>query len=571
MPYIDIIKADTSLIGALGEGNAHLVWTLALYLEEPDIEGLASQALTDGPDDKKIDFIYLDPDLKRIVFAQGYYSQTGNDSAPANKASDLNTAVAWLMSGDTNNVPETLKSIIEECRLAIDNDEIELIDLLYVHNLPESINVARELQTAVVHFRAALGEDKSITVSSKELGKSQIERIYTSSESQVEIREEIDCPSEIQYAEEGPNWKASVLSVPGMWLHELFIIYEDALFSANYRGFLGITRRKRINTGIRSSAELKSNNFWVFNNGITILTLGVIEGRGKITLNGISIINGAQTTGSLGSVDIGKYPLNDVSVLCRIIECTDNDTINEIIKYNNTQNEITTWDQYSNDTEQFRIHDEFRQLGHAYSKKRGFRTAGEQIGIEEVAQPLVAFHGRYKDANYGKNRIFEGKSLYNNAFLGKKARHVLFVFTLAKAIDERRLVLKSRSNNETIIELETQQLTLLRNIRFKFFFITVVANVLEALLNKRVDKETIGFTPEAAKSTNNTIIELTAMWTPIIEAILTFVSTSIDIDNFSQDVRNEAYLNEISDKVSAMLYATRGSLDIADFNELIAD
>ena len=46
-----------------------LVWAMSLYLEEPDREALASEALTDGPDDKKIDFIQYDPDHRRVVRA----------------------------------------------------------------------------------------------------------------------------------------------------------------------------------------------------------------------------------------------------------------------------------------------------------------------------------------------------------------------------------------------------------------------------------------------------------------------------------------------------------------------
>ncbi|WP_057395557.1 hypothetical protein, partial [Ralstonia solanacearum] len=72
MAYIDAFKANANLIRNLGEGNAYLVWVVAMYLEEPDIEALASEALTDGPDDKKIDLIYIDRDSRRILFAQGY-------------------------------------------------------------------------------------------------------------------------------------------------------------------------------------------------------------------------------------------------------------------------------------------------------------------------------------------------------------------------------------------------------------------------------------------------------------------------------------------------------------------
>lgn len=140
MAYESAFIADAPLIKMLGTGNAHLIWVLGLYLEDPDLEALASEALTDGPDDKKIDFIYLDRDSKRIVFAQGYYSlNTARTSAPANKASDLNTAAAWLLSGDLTVVPEPLRPIISDCRTALDEGEVESVELIYTHNLPESV------------------------------------------------------------------------------------------------------------------------------------------------------------------------------------------------------------------------------------------------------------------------------------------------------------------------------------------------------------------------------------------------------------------------------------------------
>jgi hypothetical protein len=308
---------------------------MGLYLEEPDLEALASEGLTDGKNDKKIDFIYLDRDAKRIVFAQGYYAEnTAKNSAPANKASDLNTAAAWLLSGEPALIPQPLATIIEDCRAALTEGEVEGIEFLYVHNLPESVSVNRELQTAATHMRKALGDGSSVRVLSRELGSSTIDHLYATQDSHIEVKDEILCPGKAFLTEAGPKWEASVLSVPGSWLHNLFAVHGEALFSANYRGFLGISKRRRINTGIRQSAELKPNDFWVFNNGITLLTLGKKETKEGTLLAGISVINGAQTTGSIGSVDISKFDMKNVKVLCRIIKCTDPDTISEIVKYN---------------------------------------------------------------------------------------------------------------------------------------------------------------------------------------------------------------------------------------------
>ncbi|WP_257818958.1 hypothetical protein [Burkholderia glumae] len=261
MAYIDALNANAAFVEKLGEGNAHLVWTLAMYLEEPDFEALASEALTDGPDDKKIDFIYLDRDAKRIVFAQGYYGAKKADQAPANKASDLNTAAAWILSGDLDSVPEQLRTVISECRNAITESEIEVVELLYVHNYPESVNVTKELQTAAEHVRKAMNDSVAVTVIARELGTSMIEHLFATQDSHIEVKDQISCPAKIAFTEKGPTWTAYVASVPGEWLHGLYATYGDKLFSANYRGFLGITRRRRINTGIRQSAETKPKDF----------------------------------------------------------------------------------------------------------------------------------------------------------------------------------------------------------------------------------------------------------------------------------------------------------------------
>lgn len=570
MSYVDAFEANAELIEQLGRGKAHLAWTMALYMEEPDVEALASEGITDGPDDKKIDFIYLDRDAKRVIFAQGYLSNAQKDSAPGNKASDLNTGAAWLISGDLEDVPDTLKAIITDCRTAIDDGEIEVVELLYVHNLPESVNVTRELQTAAQHLQKALG-NAAISVTARELGASKIEHLFATQESHVDVKDVIAFPSEIRFTEAGPKWEASVASVPGAWLHELYATYQDRLFSANYRGFLGISGRRRINTGIRLSAETKPKEFWVFNNGITLLTLGKKKTKNGLQLTGVSIINGAQTTGSIGSIDLSKHDIKDVKVLCRIIQCSDVETINEIVKYNNTQNEITTWDQYSNDHEQNRIYHEFRDLEHTYVRKRGFRAATEHIGIEEVAQPLLAFHGRYQDAIRGKNQIFERKPLYTNAFENKKARHILLVYTLSHAIDERRLVLKAKSTAGTIINIEEEQLALLRNLRFKAFLIAVVAQVLETVILRKVDPLTLAFKADVAKSDANSLVELTAKWGPVVDHVLSLVSTQVDPAAISERFSDEDFLPSVSKAISGLLYAGKASDQHSVFAEMIAD
>jgi hypothetical protein len=558
----EAFSKQDGLIKKFGESNAYLLWSLSMYLDNGDADELAS-ALTDQPNDKKIDFIFVDLDEKRLVFAQGYYSQKHGEQAPANKASDLNTAAAWLISGDLKQVPESLAEIIREARSAIGTGDVDSIELLYVHNLPESKNVSNELKTVEAHLSKGL-EKSNVRVSTLELGLQELEKIFVAKESQILVRERVICPAKIHFEESGPKWKAAVTSVSGDWLRGLFSTYREPLFSANYRGFLGVSKRKRINSGIKQTAENEAYNFWVFNNGVSILTLGYKPEGDNLVLNGLSVINGAQTTGSLASAKE-----SGTRVMVRIIECTDAETVKSIVRFNNTQNEITTWDQYSNTEEQKKIQQEMEQIGHSYSLKRGFAESLSGMGIEVVAQPLLAFHGDFQTANRGKNGIFERMTTYNKAFQHKTARHILFVYTLAKAINYLNLELKQKRRDGILIEVEVQQLELFRSLKFKYFLIALIARVLESFVGKACNLDSIGFTSEASNAKNRTLEELAELWLPIVRATTGLLPAQLKSKDLSQTFSSEDELSSIADTMKGIVYAIRNNLPLGDFPNLI--
>ena len=530
MLHIDEFNTRENLQEQFGIGNAHLVWVMSMYLDEPDPEQLGVDCLTDQPNDKKLDFVFLDQDGRRVVFAQGYYSGKSAGAAPANKASDLNAAAAWLVSGDLDKVPVDLADAIRECRTAIDQGEIDQVELLYVHNFAESKNVRDELDTARKHLEKGLAT-REIQVTAKELGLEECERLFVARESGILVKDEIVVPSNVFFEEAGPHWRAGVISLPASWLYEQFHKYGQPLFSANYRGFLGVTKRRKINAGIKQTAEATPEDFWVFNNGLTLLTLDyktTKDSRTKIT--GCSIINGAQTTGSLGTIDITKHDLSKVKVLTRIVACGHQETVRNIVRYNNTQNEITTWDQYSNTETQKRLADEFQALGHVYSLKRGFGQSISGLGIEVVAQPLLAFDGALDDAVRGKNTVFDRKTSYNRAFEGKSARHILFVYSLARAIDELRAELKTLNSEGKLIKAQEKQLRIARSVRFKYFFMAVIAASIEATLKRKINVEHVGFSTEASNSKNNTLEQLAVRWRPVATSIFSLLATQLGDD-----------------------------------------
>lgn len=522
MNYISAFKSETQLIKDYGENNAFLIWVMGLYLDYSDLCELADESLTDQTDDKKIDFLRIDNERQKIYIVQGYYTTKEKDNAPANKASDLNTAAAWLTTGDIAKLPVCLQEVVKDARESIKNGDVTNVELVYVHNCGESVQVEQELKTAKSYYQKAMGDAVSVTY--KEIGSQTVSKLFKEQNSNIKILETVTCPFKPGFSEKHASWNSVILTVTGDWLRSVYFMYKEDLFSANYRGFLGLSK-KTINTGIKSTAEKNPENFWVYNNGITILTNKLEVKKNELVLHGISIINGAQTTGSIGSLDL-KIDLRGVQILTRIIECGDPDVVNDIVKYNNTQNKITSWDKFGNDTHQQELEKKFAYYNHVYSSKRGFENRNSQLSIENCIQPLVSFLGNYKESNKSKVSLFSSPKLYKDAFEHTKARHILFVSCLEKCVVEvRREKREIVKRGENVTDQDQKISDFFASLKSKQFAIAILAELLTKLFVDLNDKSQISFTPEFSDGNKYSINALVVEVKPFVEAAIGLITS----------------------------------------------
>ena len=225
-----------------------------------------------------------------------------------------------------------------------------------------------------------------------------------------------------------------------------------------------------------------------------------------------------------------------MKVLCRVIKCNNTNLIPAIVKANNTQNEITSWDRYSNDPIQVSLRDKFAMYGKEYSLKRGFDDVSDGIGIYTIAQPVLAFEGNYTEANRGINNIFNQNYLYKSVFEEKNARHLLLIYSLAKAVDEVKYEIKEMASSKDVLkDDETIQVSLFRNIKFKMFFIAVIAECLEIIVDFKIDKKKIAFTDEFSKAELESMKE---RWKIFAKSVLSFMVAklnNLDINVYIQD------------------------------------
>lgn len=426
------------------------IFAIQLRFNLDDIKTIAAEAITGGGNDRKCDVLHIDKEMGVAVIAQCYVAQTKKPAAKANKAADLNTAVSWLLGADISTLDPSLRGRAQELRDAIRSRQIKQINCWYVHNLPTSENVRKELETVETTVRSALSSyngGSEINVFAKEIGADEIESLYTKAERTIIVTDSfiVQVPDVIEHKETG--WSSISTFIPGAWLAGLYKQYETDLFSANLRGYLGSrSSDKNINNGIKKSANDEPENFLVYNNGITSLVLDYEYGRKtskgrKLKITGISIVNGAQTTGSIASSD--EAVSDDLLVGVRFVKAASDDLIEKIVKYNNSQNKLEAADFRSNDSIQDRLRSEFAaipdaeyEVGRRGGASDAIKRSKYTLPSYTVGQSLTAFHGDPVLAYDKKSEIWIDDKNYGRIFTDRtSARHVAFCYSILEAIN----------------------------------------------------------------------------------------------------------------------------------------
>jgi len=546
--------------------NALSIFALSLYLRLEDIHEFAASAITEGPNDKKVDICYLDENENRAIIAQSYLSSVwGRRAAPANKASDLNTAIAWLLSASANRIPHYLRTKATELRRSLANGSIKRIEILFLHNCFESQNVQDELKAAADATRDIANTlsgnpENPIIVSYREFGLSEIEELYRSRDSDILIDNWMEVPVSGYVEEQGQGWKAILATVSGDWIRTLHRLHGDRLFSANYRDYLGYMRRQgNINYEITQTAESEPANFWVYNNGITALTheLQLVP---NVKIRGISIINGAQTTGALS--DATESSTTAAKVLIRIVECCSQDLIDKIIRYNNTQNEIKPADRRSKDSTQRRLQADFSQYGVTYAHRRStIRTPRNAITAAAIAPALCAFHGDPQTAYRNAKEIFNDDTTYQRVFPSNiRVEHVFLVKALSAAIDSVKIERKRKVSDKTATQLEVQQYEILKYSGAKHFLFYIIGAIAEEIMQRRVSALYEWKCKSEIISAEN--VSMSNSWNTALRALLPHISTIVGRQQTQDPSYDVPRSTELSRRVAEELKALIASLEL---------
>jgi hypothetical protein len=549
--FVGSLQADQVLAG-YGD-NALPLFAIALHLDIDDLASFATESLTDHPADKKADIIYINEADGVVCIAQGYTAKNwGKQGAPSKKASDLNTAAAWLLRTPIEDVPAQIRTQAKLLRDGLQKKTITKVIFAYAHNALESQNVENELQT-VRHLLSGLDLVKGAEVEVVELGLRRIEALYLTSLGSIQVTQEVTLPANEVIRQNGPGWRAFVLSLNGAVLYKLYEAHGNALFSANLRDFLGARKvAGNVNNRIQETAEHRPGEFFVLNNGITIVTkkVRIDKKKSKLRISGVSVVNGAQTTGAIHTA--GLEHAKNVCVLARIITVDNPTMISAIVAGNNTQNSIVAWDRRSNDAVQKRIKQEFQSRGVDYIHRRdSARKAATSLFADQVGQMLCAFGGDLQTSIRAKADIFESDVTYGKVFpQSLSIAHIYCIQTLGWAYDLLKQELKVKSGSGSMTDIEQKQLRLLDFPASKQFLIFVVGGLREEVAGTKLT-EPKGFELrlDSIKPDSKEVVDA---WVKVLKSILPIIVSNLPAEEY-QVVRSTEHTETIVRTTRAVL------------------
>lgn len=185
-------------------------------------------------------------------------------------------------------------------------------------------------------------------------------------------------------------------------LSDLVTLYSThgvGLYEKNIRTFLG--KNTNVNAAIQRTLAENPANFFYLNNGVTALAQkikakGLVLGRKRIDVNGLSIVNGAQTITAAAQflTDNSEANIADARVAFTLIEVAEGEDFGKAItQARNHQNQVSLADFAALDNEQERLRRDMALLGVHYVYKSGTDASSNAntIRIDEAAYGLALF------------------------------------------------------------------------------------------------------------------------------------------------------------------------------------
>jgi hypothetical protein len=419
---------------AQNKGYAFMIWFLRFYGQKDFYKSY----ITDGKDDSSCDIIFSNKDIQGkdifYVVQSKVINLTVNENNELIKSKDiiinedtfpkinkeefvnvLNDFQVVLSREKTLGKNENFNQKYAELKKHLENNgkvkfifftlanaNVEITDSIAAFNKNYSPNISLEV-IDIERLRKDYIEFKYKEI----ITGNPLEYNYIAEDSVIKLDIERFANTQRDIFEFEGRAKAVSFLLKPKTIHTLFKKYKFSLFFKNVRNPI---HRSNYNQKIIDTLLKKPDSFWYFNNGITAITK-ILPDVGvhaqKITIEGVQVINGAQTIYSVyyayENATYMQRKAMDVyaKIAVRLIGSSDEEFNLQITRYTNMQNPLHDRDFWANDDIQQKLQNESFATNIWYEKRRDeFRLSEEEqekLGIsiipnENFIAEYVSFH-----------------------------------------------------------------------------------------------------------------------------------------------------------------------------------
>jgi hypothetical protein len=439
------------------DGQRFVAWYLRNILFRDMNE--TRDEITDGSNDKQIDAIVIDDDKSLIHIVQGKFIQGGTiDAEPLREVLS-----AWIQVKDLSRLQTVgnpkLQRKLAELAAALEEEYEVSFELIATGTLTEA---AMHDLDAFQQELAKLSETENFDATIHVIDDEELRRRY-------EYAIESDNPS-VNYTLqlEGSKYMyheiagtpVAIAVIPLKECIKLPGIKDGTLFQKNVRQSLGSSNV--VNKGIRSTIlGNKRSDFFFFHNGVTALCNKMQLDGDKLTLRGLSVVNGCQSLNTILSCSETVKKHEDAFILFRFYEIPQRDRADKISIYTNSQSAVKARDLRSNDKRVLAIKKayELKYPNGFFICKRGETAPSEKddalvVELSSFAKDLIAWHSQRPNLSYGESKIFD--KYFETLFKNKDypPENVLALTSWMKAVMKMWVTANPLSLNETLLAMK---------------------------------------------------------------------------------------------------------------------
>jgi hypothetical protein len=356
----------------------------------------AAKAVTDGFNDGCVDALHFDQKTDTLFLVTTKWSDKGKNAIEASEAQSFVSGVRDLLTPKFERFNERIRAKEAAIRTALyaeaGQDVKIVLVLAHMAAQPISAHAKQKVDDFLQEQNEAVQCARAVYLDQAGI----YNLIITESEPQ-----KIDLSITLRHFGfvEGPV-KAFYGHVEAAEVANWWSKYGDAITWRNLRQFF---RKSEVNLALRSTIANEPQNFWYFNNGITIIcdtAKKKIAGStkrdiGEFLCEGVSVVNGAQTVGTIGTTKLDPNG-HDAWVQVRIIplENCPPGFAAEITRATNFQNAVTRRDLAALDPVQHRLAMEFALDHRKYVYRSGEADPRGDAGcsIVEATTALACAH-----------------------------------------------------------------------------------------------------------------------------------------------------------------------------------